>query len=180
MLLKPWQMAGRWEKGGDSRPNLVWSFPEKQAALWAGLSLITALNSQGQQDPKVPPLEPHLPLRPFCSSSKIGIQRPRSIAPCCLKGAAESPHRVLQWIDSRGSIQSCLLPSRLMLTPKKTLPSYHGLCQVAMSPWALSQDKEGIRERRGNGKDGGNSSWRHPSGLRGKVGWEHVRTEKIP
>lgn len=31
MLLKPWQGAGRWETGGDPRPNPVWSFSEKQA-----------------------------------------------------------------------------------------------------------------------------------------------------
>lgn len=39
MLLKPWQVTGRWERGRNPKPNPVWSFPGKQAPLWADRSL---------------------------------------------------------------------------------------------------------------------------------------------
>lgn len=78
----------------------------------------------------------------------------------------------------------------LLLTPRKTLPSCYGFCQMAMSPWELGQGKRvGVRIRRG-GEEGGISSRRHPNGFGGKwvpnlriqarQGWEEPLTSFWP
>lgn len=128
MLLKPWQVAGKWGRGGSflGRSESDYSAPK----------------SEGQQDPEVPPFGPHPLLGPSSSSSKRGIQRLYSRAPHGPQRGVEPWNKVLQWTDCRNSVQSHLLPPQLLWTPGKTLPSCHGLCQVAMSPGELSQSKE--------------------------------------
>lgn len=122
-------MAGKWGKGGSFLGRSEFDY--------------SALNSQGEQDPEVPPFGPHLLLGPFSSSSKRGIQRLHSRDPHGPQRGVEPWDKVLPWIDCRNSVQSCFLPPQLLWTPRKTLPSCHGLCQVATSPWELSQGKEG-------------------------------------
>jgi hypothetical protein len=81
-----------------------------------------------------PQTKPCLLLLRFPFGQVLGPQR-----------SAELWNRVLQWTDS---VQLYLVPSQLLLTPRKALPSCHRLCQMAISPWELSQCKEGVRERR--------------------------------
>lgn len=94
-----------------------------------------ALNSQGQQDPEVPLLEPHSLLGPFPSSCKRGMQKRHSIAPC-------GPQRTVEpgeWSPAGDRLQG--KHSVLPFTPSTPVDSQEN---TAILSWAMPNSTQAL------------------------------------
>lgn len=62
--------------------------------------------------------------------------------------------RASEWNSAVGKTVSSSVfnPLPLLLTPRKTLPSSNGFCQMAMSPWEFSQGRGGGQDEKERGR----------------------------